>query len=260
MSQVGIVTGLRNVNLKATTVFILDSKEAYNEIVRGLGGVVLGEFEGLPGVKVSIVEVNERRIAAILAPPFPASIFEVANEVIMFGGRRIIAVTQGYRVKRSTPPPRTSIVVSSAAIGLDSVSPRLAPEKLPLIADEALVNTLAGLDMELNMERATFRGYTLTVDSARLVAGDQVVQDYIKAKQVVAVDTVTAPLYALRYIYPGLEPLSIVVLRRHWSQASEPWEYEREVMGEPGKVTVENIKKAVHLALKAVEGLEGEQV
>lgn len=258
VSQVGIVTGLKNVNLKGATVFILDSKEAYEEIVKGIGGVLIGEFEGLPGVKASIIEANEHRIAALLVPPFPASVFEVANEIIMFGGRRIIAITQGYRVKRSTPPPRVGIVISSAAIGLDSVSPRLAPEKLPLIADETLVDAMATLDAELSGSRATFRGYTLTVDSARLVAGDQVVQDYIKARQVVAVDTVTAPLYALRYIYPGLEPLSIVVLRRHWSQASEPLESEKEALGEAGIVAVDRVKTAVRLALKAIEGLGGE--
>ncbi|GAB6147717.1 nucleoside phosphorylase-I family protein [Stetteria hydrogenophila] len=258
MSQVGVSTGLKDVSLKGANVFITDSRLAYEGLARSIGGVTVGEFEGLPGVKVHVLDANGERFVVILAPPFPAPVFEIASEVIMFGGRRIIAITRGYRVKRSTPPPKIGIVVGSVAIGLDSVSPKLAPEKLPLIADEALVNAITSIDAELSSAgRTTFRGYVLTVDSARLVAGDQAVQEYIKARQVVAVDTVTAPLYALRYIYPGLEPLSIVVLRRHWSQAAEPVESEKESMEENGRLVAERVETAVKLALRAVESLRG---
>ena len=244
--KVGLVTGLRDASLKGVPVVILDDEEAF-KAVKGSVGVVTNEFTGLPGVRLARVDTGLPRVPAVayvLAPPYPPAVFEIVNELVLFGARRIIMISRGYRVKRSSPPPHVPVVVSTMAIGLDSVSPRLAPEKLPLTASDELVDIARAARAEDAPD--LFMGYTVTVDSARLVAGDQFVQDYIKARQVVAVDTVSAPVYALSYIYPALEAVSIVVLSKMWSQASEPLEdWRRE----------DSFKSASELEARLARGL-----
>ncbi len=251
--KVGLVTGLRDVSLKGVPVVMVDSEDAFREL-KGDMGVVTNEFAGMPGVRLARVDTGLPRVQAVayvLAPPYPPVVFEVVNELVLFGARRMVVVTVGYRVKRSSPPPQVGAVISTMAIGLDSVSPRLAPEKLPLTASEELVSVVK------RSKPGLFMGYTVTVDSARLVAGDPVVQDYIKARQVVAVDTVSAPIYALSYIYPALEAVTVVVLSKMWSQASEPLEdWRREApLREAGEAEVE-IVKSILFSLSR----EGEEV
>ncbi len=250
----GLVTGVHEVLLK--NVLITDCPRAYSKIKKASGVTVLREFEGLPGFRVAIADVHlgggKIRVTLVQAPPFPPAMFEVVNEVVLFGARRILAVTRGFRVKRSVPA-QDAVVIGTAAIALDSVSPKIAPERLPLVADEVLSSVMAKALEDVGVKAA--RGYTLTVDSARLVAGEPVVQDYIKARQVFSVDTVSAPLYALRYVYPSLEPLSIVIPERPWSHAGESFEVDVSTYKKASDKTAELVAKIAEAYMGVVKSL-----
>jgi len=86
---------------------------------------------------------------------------------------------------------------------------------MPLIASRSLYATLG--EEVIRKGQGGFASYyrgkiVFTVDSVRAVAEHE--REYLdkmsRYRDVVAVDTVTAPLYAMQYMYPSLEASSLI--------------------------------------------------
>jgi hypothetical protein len=228
ISGVGLVTGLHGVSPK--TAIILDCEEVYNNIRKSLEGA-FGEYIGYPGFRAAVGGPNQNLLVA-LVPPFPPAIYEAVTELIIFGVRRIVAVVRGYRIKSGIT--EGSILLVSASIPLDSVSTKLVPIGLPLTASTRLFSRARESLVATNYgDFSYYIGYALTVDSPRLASLDSRISDYMKLKPVMALDTVSAPLYALQFVYPSVEVLVIEVLQRTLKEMSSAFEeslekYERE--------------------------------
>jgi len=228
ISGVGLVTGLHGVSPKSA--IILDCEEVYNNVRKSLEGAI-GEYVGYPGFRAVAGGHNQNLLVA-LVPPFPPAIYDAVTELTIFGVRRIIAVVRGYRIKSGIT--EGSVLLASAAIPLDSVSTRLVPKGLPLTASTRLFSDVRESLVKSNYGDFNYYiGYTVTVDSPKLVSSDPRLTDYIKVKPVMAMDTVAAPLYALQFVYPSIEVLVIEVLQRSLREMSTAFEeslekYERE--------------------------------
>ncbi|MCE4621263.1 MAG: hypothetical protein F7B95_02330 [Desulfurococcales archaeon] len=225
---VGVATGLHGITAKHA--LILDSEEAFNNIKRTLEGA-LSEFTGYPGFKITAGRTHGQNVLLVLVPPFPAAVYETVSELVMFGVRRIVAVIDGFKSRRGIA--EDSVLIASAAVPRDSISRRISLNELPLTASvnmvlrvkEALVSPSYG---DFNY----YIGFTLTVDTPRIAASDSETAEYLKVKQIIGVDTITAPLYAFQFLYPSLEALSVIVLNRNIHDASVAFEetldkYER---------------------------------
>jgi hypothetical protein len=209
---VGLTTGLRGVNVESA--ILVDSSEVYESVKRA-AGASLSEFSGVPGVSVATGGGLLQKPVLVKVPPYPSIVYEVVHELVVFGARKIVSVSRGYSLRKSVPSE--SLILPSAAVSMDMVSQAIVRRGLPLLVSKTLYNILT--ERIIRKGGAGFSSYyrgkvVVTVDSPRLAAaylrGE--VESFGRYKDVVAMDTVTAPLYALQYIYPSLETASLVYI------------------------------------------------
>ncbi len=224
ISGVGLVTGLHGVSPRAALIF--DCEEVYNNIKKSLEGA-FGEYIGYPGFKAT-VGGKEQSILIATVPPFPSAVYEAVTELTIFGVRTILAVMRAYRIKSGIA--EGSVLLTSASIPLDSVSSRLVPNGVPLIASTKLFNRVKENLVTANYGDFNYYiGYTISVDSPKLATLEsEKVQEYTKIKPVVAIDTVASPLYALQFLYPSLEVMIVEVLQRSVREFSTAFEESLE--------------------------------
>ncbi|MEB3816975.1 MAG: hypothetical protein LRS46_03435 [Desulfurococcales archaeon] len=209
---VGLVTGMHDVSIDSAVV--VDSLNVYDNIKRTSNGGIV-EYTGSSGFRVITGGKILGRTAVALVPPYPPAVYEAVQELIVYGARRVVAVVRGYSLRRNVPPD--SIVLANAAIAADSVTQYIVPKEMPLLATRSLYTQLS--EEIIRKGQGGFAGYyrgkiVLTVDSARAILEHtrERVDRYSHYKDVVALDTVTAPLYALQYIYPSLEVSSLIYI------------------------------------------------
>lgn len=207
---IGVVTGLRGASLDSAV--IVDSADVYESVKRAAGASIT-EFAASPGVRLAMGGGILQQPALVQAPPYPPILYEVVQELVVFGARKIVVVARGYGLRKSVPPG--SLLLPQAAVALDSVSKLIVPSGMPLIASRSLYNSLS--ENVIRRGRAGFAGYyrgktVVTVDSPRafLLHKRGLLEEFTRYKDVVAVDSVTAPLYAFQYLYPSLEVSTLV--------------------------------------------------
>jgi len=224
VSGVGLITGLHGISPKMALIF--DCEEVYNNIKKSLGGT-FGEYIGYPGFKATTGGKNQNVLIATV-PPFPPAIYEVITELTIFGVRTILAVMRGYRIKSGIT--EGSVLLVSASIPLDSVSNKLVPQGVPLVASTKLFNKVKENLVTTNYGDFNYYiGYTISVDSPKLAALDyKRIQEYTKIKPLIAMDTIASPLYALQFLYPSLEVVVVEVLQRSIREFSTAFEESLE--------------------------------
>jgi len=253
---VGIVTGLRGLSVESAVV--VDDRDVYESVVRAAGASI-SEFTSYPGVRVAIGGGLLRKPALVLVPPYPAALYEVVQELIVFGVRRIVAISKGYALRRSVPS--SALLLPQAAVPLDSVSRAAVRPGVPLIVARSLYNMLS--DNVIRKGGTGFSAYyrgksVVTVDSPRLAAAHMAedVEAYAKYKDVIAVDTLTAPLYAIQYHYPSLEAASLIYIVGGFEAASRLVE---ESIDKYQSAQYRLRRTLTLLVLSVVESLTGEE-
>jgi hypothetical protein len=204
---------------------ILDNSEVYDNVKKGMERIH-GEYLGFPGFRVLSGRQLDMDLLIVQIPPYPQSVVEAVLELYLFGIRRIITVSRGYRLGSNVEP--NTVVLAEAAIPMDSVSPRIAKKGLPLISTgELLERAKEIIDVRFSDLRSE-KGFTITVDSPRLPWVYQDIEDYMGQMSVYSVDTVTAPLYALRYALPKLKALSMIIVQRKFSPQEQAFEANKD--------------------------------
>ncbi len=207
---IGQATGLQwSGNI--SDAIILDNSEVYDNVKKGMERIH-GEYLGLPGFRVLSGRQLDMDLLIVQIPPYPQSVVEAVMELYLFGIRRIISVSRGYRLGGDIEP--NAVLLAEAAIPLDSVSEKVAKRGLPLASSRSLLERAREIIDVRFSEFQPYLGFTVTVDSPRLPWIYQEIEDYMGQRDVLGVDTVTAPLYALRYILPRLEALSMIIVQR----------------------------------------------
>ncbi len=215
----GLATGLHGIS-SVENAIIVDSLDVFKGIKKGLERIHGGEQEGLPGFRSIVGTHLGLHLIITLIPPYPAAIAETLMELFVFGVRRAIVITSGYRLRKNID--ENSILIVQGSVPLDGVSKRIAGEGLPLLASQDLL-TLAKnvIDVRFsNFER--YIGFSVTIDSPRLPWAYSDVEEYIGARGVVAVDSIAAPAYALQYMYPRLDVLVLATLNRYFTPSTSP--------------------------------------
>ncbi len=216
LAGVGVVTGLRTV-FQLDAALIVDDWRVFDYIKRSIEAPQ-AEKTLSPGFRSVAGEFRGKKLALVQAPPYPQTVAEAVSELYLLGARRIIVVSKGYRLSRRAAAGQATVMMANAAIPLDSVSRLVVSGGVPLLASGNMLSRARRI-IEVRFPDVEWRlGYTVTVDSPRLrytVAG---AEEYSGYKGVVAMDSVTAPLYALQYEYTNLEALSMLTLYRQYSR------------------------------------------
>jgi hypothetical protein len=209
---IGPLTGIHGTSIESA--ILVDNLEAFESIRKAINGGSQ-EFYGNTGFKIIVGGRPLGRSAIALVPPYPAAVYDVVQELILYGARKIVAISRGYSLRRNIPP--ASLILAQAAMARDSVTSLIVPQGMPLLASRSLYATLG--EEVIRKGQGGFASYyrgkiVVTVDSVRAIAEYE--REYLdkvsRYKDVVAVDTVTAPLYAMQYIYPSLETSSLIYI------------------------------------------------
>ncbi|MCE4627838.1 MAG: hypothetical protein F7C34_01635, partial [Desulfurococcales archaeon] len=189
--------------------------KAFDNIKKGIERVT-SEREGATGVRSVVGRQAGVDIVLVQVPPYPEAVAEVVSELYLFGVRRIISISRAYSIGRRMS--QRPVVIAKAAIPLDSVSREISGEELPLMPSSKMEYTFRSI-AELRFSDFNWvYGYTITVPTIYVRPLIEKIRKIAGKRGVVAVDTVTAALYALQYEYTHLETLSLLVLAGHLDQ------------------------------------------
>ncbi len=213
---VGVVTGLYSTQ-SFTSAIIVDNGRVFDSVKRSLEEAS-SEREGFPGFRSIVGSYRNSRIALVQAPLYPQAIAEAVSELYVMGARRIIVIGRGYRLSRKLSPD--SIIIAIGAIPRDSVSQRIAPRGVPLLASSNLYSRVKNLATLRFPDLDWSYGLTVTLDSLRLkwMLGDA--EEMVGLRGVIAADSFTAPLYALQYEYSNLETVAIITAFRQYNRVT----------------------------------------
>jgi len=209
---IGPLTGIHGTSIESA--ILIDSIDAFESIRKAVNGGSQ-EFHGSTGFRTIVGGKPLGRSAVVLVPPYPAVVYDVVQELVLYGARRIVAISRGYSLRRNIPP--ASLILAQAAMAGDSVTPLIVPRGVPLLSSRSLYTTLG--EEVIRKGQGGFAGYyrgkvVVTVDSIRAVAERE--REYLdelsRYRDIVAVDAVTAPLYAMQYVYPSLEASSLIYI------------------------------------------------
>jgi len=217
---VGVVTGLYSTQ-SFDSAIVVDNRRVFDSVKKSLEEAST-EREGLPGFRSIVGSYRNSRIALVQAPPYPQAVAEAASELYVMGARKIVMIGRGYRLSRRLSPE--SIVIALGAIPRDSISGRIAPSGVPLLASNSLYNKVRNLASLRFPDLEWFQGLTVTVDSSRLKWVSKSAEDLVGLRGVLVVESFVAPLYALQYEYSNLEAVAIVTAFRQYSRVAPPIE------------------------------------
>ncbi len=218
MSSVGVgaVTGLYS-TYTFTAAIIVDNKKVFDSVKKSLEGTS-SEREGYPGFRGVIGSYRNTRIALVQVPPYPQGVAEAVSELYVMGARRVIMIGRGYRLSRRLPPE--SIVIALGAVPRDSISQKISPRGVPLLASHNLYSRVRNLANLRFPDLEWSQGLTVTLDSTRLKWALSEAEGLIGLRGVVAVESFVAPLYALQYEYSNLEAVALVTAFRQYDKVS----------------------------------------
>lgn len=252
---IGPVTGVHGA-ITVPNAVIVDSMEAFASSKRSIERV-LGEYEGMPGFKSIVGSQLGLDLIIQLVPQYPQAVVQAVSELYSIGVRRVILLGRGFRVRKGVG--QESVLIAQGAVPLDSSSRRLAEPGLPLLASMNLLSTASNI-LEVRFSEFEYLvGLTVTVDHPRLPWVKDDVERYMGVEGVYAVDSLTAPLYALQYRFPRLEAVSLSILYTQYTAPLAPLEPNADVFIR--RVKEESRREAIlYLAaveiLKAVSGLK----
>jgi len=213
---IGTITGLYGLNNIKNAV-IVDSPKAFDNIKKGIERVT-SEREGITGVRSIVGRQSGVDFVLVQIPPYPEAIVDVVSELYMFGVRKIITLGRAYSLEKRMPA--RPVLVARAAVPLDNVSNTLAESGLPLIPSTRIEYIFRSV-AELRFSDFNWvYGYTITVPTFYARTLMERVRRLAGKRGVVAVDTVSAPLYAMHYEYTHLETLSLLVIAGHIDQVA----------------------------------------
>ena len=250
----GIVTGIRG-PVNSDIAILTDSETLYTNTKKGFERVHAGEYTGLPGFRIMVGTSFDVEILLALVPPYPQSIVEAVSELYVFGVRRVAFIGRGYRIRKATDPD--TVLVAQAAVPLDSTSWKVTPRGVPLLAGHRLLSALKGiLDTKFQSITHTI-GSTITLDTPRGEWSYSEVEDYMGVREIVAVDSITAPLYAIQYKYSNLEALAALTLSRHITPTVTPVETNIEMLEKQEEKELSTLSKLYLALIEATKILEG---
>ncbi len=253
---IGPITGIHGTSIES--VVLVDSVDVFESVKRAVDGG-LQEFYGDSGFRVVTGGRKLGRLAIAFAPPYPPALYDAVQELVVYGARRIVAITRGFSLRRNIPA--ASLILAQAAMGSDSVSSTLLPRGMPLLASRSLYARLS--EEVIRRGQGGFEGYyrgkiVLTVDNVRMLAEHrrEFLDEISRYKDIIAADTVTAPLYALQYIYPSLEASTLIYVEGDLDYASKVVEEDIEHY----QTTLHRINRSLSLlTLEMIDILAGPQ-
>ncbi|MEB3860162.1 MAG: hypothetical protein LRS43_03005, partial [Desulfurococcales archaeon] len=112
---IGQATGLQwSGNI--SDAIVLDNSEVYDNVKKGMERIH-GEYLGLPGFRVLSGRQLDMDLLIVQIPPYPQSIVEAVTELYLFGIRRVISVTRGYRLGSNVES--NMVILAEAAVPMD---------------------------------------------------------------------------------------------------------------------------------------------
>ncbi len=220
----GAVTGLYS-TYSFQSAILIDNKSVYDNVKKSLEAVS-SEREGYSGVRAVVGSYGDTRLALVYTPSYPQVIAEAVAELYLLGARRVILIGRGYRLSRRVTPG--SVLIALGAVPRDSVSRRIAPSGLPLLAAQALYSRARSVSMVRFPDLEWIYGLTVTLDSARMKWTLPEAEEFVGTRGVFTLESMVAPLYALQYEYTNLEALAFVTAFRQYSRVPTPLESPAE--------------------------------
>ncbi len=204
-----------------------------------------------------MVRVGDANVLLGLIPPYPQAVAEAAIELYLMGIKNFIAITRGARLgKRGEGEDR--VVAAKAAIPLDGVSSRIAPEGTPLLASAELLRAIVTYAELGGLRGRMVSGITVTLPSIRSQWSYEAAEEYVGMRDVWTVDSVTAPLYALQYPYVKMNALSIVVAEKSLSPHPRPIETDMRSVERHAEREIDLISTVLIASIEAIKTVMGE--
>ncbi len=211
---VGIVTGLYGVS-GITNAIIVDNPKTFDNVKKGIERIT-GEKEGSTGFRSIAGRQANLDFILVQIPPYPQAVVEAVTELYIFGVRRIIMIASAYRFAKKIPP--RSVLVARGAVGLDGISEKIAGLNFPLIASPRLEHIFKSFAEMRFSDFSWIYAHTATLPSTRIRQFSGLVREIAGKRDLIAIDSVTAPLYALQYELSRLEALALLTLSEQADQ------------------------------------------